>query len=587
MRRGTADTEAGAAGPGTPPWSQPRGGPSGRTGAGRVRGRGGHRNSAARGLAVPLPAPRRAAPRRPVVDPGADPPQPAALRQRPRLRPRRRWHRPARHRLGERRGLGRATGGPRLARRRGRGRPRRPRHPPALRPPRPGRARPRGVRRLGRDAPGRRRRGRPPRPRPVAAAMVASEIDFLVGLGAGRDEAAGDVGPAEHLERPSRAWPCRTGRSRTATSPTSRAGGCAPSTRRYTAGHLCFTEEDTRLFFSGDHVLPRITPNISTNHGGLADPLRDYLDALAAVRDLDPAEVLPAHEWRFRGLDARVDELTAHHEHRLTELLAAIRAHPGSTPWELAAHLTWSRPWDAVRAADADLRRHRDRRPPAAAGQPGPRRRQRRPGADVDPGRSAEPAASSPTSPRGCSREPAAAGRASGWSASTAPPARARPPSPDGSRTPSATPRPWCTSTTSTPAGRSPGRRRGCRPGSCGRWPRAGPGAHHRYDWAAGRFAAEPIVVPVRARAPRRGLRQQPAGAGPVDVAARLGRGTRGPAAAPRAGPRRVGPRPRLAPLAGHGGRRVRRARAPAARADVRLDGAAPVGRRRASFRSA
>ena len=108
----------------------------------------------------------------------------------------------------------------------------------------------------------------------------------------------------------------------------------AVHTPGHTPGHLCFAEENTRLFFSGDHVLPRISPNISTNHRGLADPLQDYLDSLAAVRDLDPAEVLPAHEWRFRGLDDRVDSLTAHHEHRLTELLTAIRTHPHSTPWD-------------------------------------------------------------------------------------------------------------------------------------------------------------------------------------------------------------------------------------------------------------
>ncbi len=132
--------------------------------------------------------------------------------------------------------------------------------------------------------------------------------------------------------------------------------GCPP---------VCFAEEDRRLFFSGDHVLPRISPNISTTFAGSADPLGDYLDSLAAVRDLDPAEVLPAHEWRFRGLADRAEALTAHHEHRLTELLAAIRAHPGSTPWDLAAHLTWSRPWEqyerrmrifAVTETDAHLR---------------------------------------------------------------------------------------------------------------------------------------------------------------------------------------------------------------------------------------
>ena len=40
-------------------------------------------------------------------------------------------------------------------------------------------------------------------------------------------------------------------------------------------------------------------------------------------------EVLPAHEWRFRGLPGRVDAITAHHERRLAELLAAI---PGAVP---------------------------------------------------------------------------------------------------------------------------------------------------------------------------------------------------------------------------------------------------------------
>jgi hypothetical protein len=34
-----------------------------------------------------------------------------------------------------------------------------------------------------------------------------------------------------------------------------------------------------------------------------------------------PTVVLPAHEWRFDGLAQRVDQLRAHHEHRLNELL--------------------------------------------------------------------------------------------------------------------------------------------------------------------------------------------------------------------------------------------------------------------------
>jgi glyoxylase-like metal-dependent hydrolase (beta-lactamase superfamily II) len=178
-------------------------------------------------------------------------------------------------------------------------------------------------------------------------AFVAAEVDFLVSLGADRDDAVADVGPIENvtpftrMALPDRlledgdladlpGWSLR-----------------AVHTPGHTPGHLCFAEERTGLLFSGDHVLPRITPNISTTHGGPADPLRDYLTALDAVGADEPTEVLPAHEWRFRRLGDRTAEISAHHEHRLTELLDVIRAHPHSTPWQLAAHLTWSRPWEA------------------------------------------------------------------------------------------------------------------------------------------------------------------------------------------------------------------------------------------------
>jgi glyoxylase-like metal-dependent hydrolase (beta-lactamase superfamily II) len=92
--------------------------------------------------------------------------------------------------------------------------------------------------------------------------------------------------------------------------------------------------------FSGDHVLPRITPSISVQRADPFGPLQDYLNSLAKVRDLDVEEVLPAHEWRFQGLPERVDAIAAHHERRLAELLAVIRQRPGCVPWELAGLVT-------------------------------------------------------------------------------------------------------------------------------------------------------------------------------------------------------------------------------------------------------
>jgi glyoxylase-like metal-dependent hydrolase (beta-lactamase superfamily II) len=178
-----------------------------------------------------------------------------------------------------------------------------------------------------------------------AELAVAREADFLRGLGASPAEAAAAVGSAADWEKfAAMALPDRLLEDgELADVPGWKLR--ALHTPGHTPGHLCFVDERSRRLFSGDHVLPRITPNISAQRGDPASPLQAYLDSLARTRDLDVDEVLPAHEWRFRGLAGRVDAITAHHERRLAELLAAARRHPGSTPWELAGQLTWSRPW--------------------------------------------------------------------------------------------------------------------------------------------------------------------------------------------------------------------------------------------------
>lgn len=121
----------------------------------------------------------------------------------------------------------------------------------------------------------------------------------------------------------------------------------------HTAGHLCFHDEAAGLLFAGDHVLPRISPNIALMDvpGGAAegfDPLSDFLTSLETVGKLSVDEVLPAHEYRFAGLEQRVRQLRAHHEVRLAELATLVAEHPGATTYELATLLTWSRPWDQI-----------------------------------------------------------------------------------------------------------------------------------------------------------------------------------------------------------------------------------------------
>jgi len=115
----------------------------------------------------------------------------------------------------------------------------------------------------------------------------------------------------------------------------------------HSPGHLCFWEAGNRLMLSGDHVLPRITPNIPFHPQAGADPLGEYLESLAKLNDYDEVEVLPAHEHRFVGLRSRLDELRAHHERRFAEITAAIAAGT-NTAWYIAEHMKWSRPWDRI-----------------------------------------------------------------------------------------------------------------------------------------------------------------------------------------------------------------------------------------------
>jgi glyoxylase-like metal-dependent hydrolase (beta-lactamase superfamily II) len=115
----------------------------------------------------------------------------------------------------------------------------------------------------------------------------------------------------------------------------------------HSPGHLCFWEPRNRLMLTGDHVLPRITPNISFHPQSGDDPLGFFLKSLDKLLAYDSDEVLPAHEHRFVGLPARVAELAEHHEHRFAEVLDSIRA-GDDTPFAVASRMKWSRSWDRI-----------------------------------------------------------------------------------------------------------------------------------------------------------------------------------------------------------------------------------------------
>ncbi len=134
----------------------------------------------------------------------------------------------------------------------------------------------------------------------------------------------------------------------------------------HTAGHICLHHAGAGLLLTGDHVLPRISPNISLHPFTEDPPLAAYLESLRRVAAYDAAEALPAHEYRFTGLASRVESLLVHHEERCAEIEAVLGALGAGgvgggadaaggdggagepTVWRVTERLTWSRGWAAV-----------------------------------------------------------------------------------------------------------------------------------------------------------------------------------------------------------------------------------------------
>ncbi len=91
--------------------------------------------------------------------------------------------------------------------------------------------------------------------------------------------------------------------------------------------HACLYCPSLKVFVSGDQVLPRISSNVSVFPTEPdADPLGDWLASLARIKTLVPDDVLvlPAHNYPFRGLHARLDQLVSGHLEDLDKLVEKL-----------------------------------------------------------------------------------------------------------------------------------------------------------------------------------------------------------------------------------------------------------------------
>lgn len=119
------------------------------------------------------------------------------------------------------------------------------------------------------------------------------------------------------------------------------------ATPGHTPGHISLVDLDNRCVILGDHVLPRISPNVSYSPGGDPDPLGTYLASLALLGEYPGYEGLPAHEYAFLDVAERAQELAAEHQARGEEVRALVAARSRSA-WSVAQDLSWARPWEQM-----------------------------------------------------------------------------------------------------------------------------------------------------------------------------------------------------------------------------------------------
>ncbi len=119
------------------------------------------------------------------------------------------------------------------------------------------------------------------------------------------------------------------------------------ATPGHTLGHLCLYEPEQKLFFSGDHVLGDITPNIQ-GMSDEVDPLAFYLQSLKKVQDMEVKLCLPGHRSFITDFKKRVLELIEHHRVRANEVLTILE-NQFQTAYQTASQMTWdivAKSWD-------------------------------------------------------------------------------------------------------------------------------------------------------------------------------------------------------------------------------------------------
>lgn len=107
----------------------------------------------------------------------------------------------------------------------------------------------------------------------------------------------------------------------------------------HTPGHIGLYCPERGCLFGGDHILDKITPNISFWSEAF-DSLGVYIKMLEKTKALNLKRIYPSHRNIIEDPNRRIDELLSHHAHRLSEV-EKIVAEGHGTVREVASRMHW------------------------------------------------------------------------------------------------------------------------------------------------------------------------------------------------------------------------------------------------------
>lgn len=109
----------------------------------------------------------------------------------------------------------------------------------------------------------------------------------------------------------------------------------------FTPGHdaseVSFLDNKSKILFSGDHILPRITPFIPVDDEN-SNTLADFLDSLEKTLPFDKTIIAPGHGEIIEEPNKRIEQMILHHKRRLERVLELL-GEENLTGWEVCGKL--------------------------------------------------------------------------------------------------------------------------------------------------------------------------------------------------------------------------------------------------------